>query len=317
MRSCLKIVLVQTLLFNARDVQSTISDIHLSMVQPCAGLVARFPGFVRAAGLNTIFAKVAAAASYCLDSYRTRAERDAERVRHIAGLTHRKPVKMGVIAKIVEQSVSKRLAGLKPRQIVKLRKQLDRFVEFARQELQSKNNLFVITPSTVLSTTGSDGLRHEVNIQSTLATAARYNGLGPVSCAAVSITRFVQSCSYLCNEFDKAAARYEATSTLIEIDGHLHGFDKTKLPPGTKTDIKMLLDAYRRVVLQDAAHRSKSSTSTEIERFDNMGVPEISEVIRWLSWLGAREINDFEGDINSERRTFHLLDVLPEVRLSR
>ncbi|RSU75865.1 hypothetical protein BRX37_10250 [Sphingomonas sp. S-NIH.Pt3_0716] len=101
------------------------------------------------------------------------------------------------------------------------------------------------------------------------------------------------------------------------LDGQLPGFDKSKMPRGAKNHIKLLLDSYRRVILEDSAFGAKSGRRTAIESFDNQGVKSVDAAIAWLSTIGPRVNADHSGDINDERRTFYLLDVLPDVRLSR
>ena len=325
MRACLDLIFVQTVIFNARDVQSTIADVHLAMVEPLFGLVERVKGYIRASGINTIFKKVNEDAKHCLKGYMTRSERDAHRRQRIAERRPGKPVAppsyakvKGVVAKRVGQLVEQRLAKLSLRQVVKLRRRLDRIMESAREKLEASAHFFPNTPTTISSISRSDGSRDSIDITSKLATAARYSGLGPVECAAVIICRFVQSVVWLGEKFSVAAASYEAGDGLpSDLAGHLPGFDITAMPHGAKTHIKMLLDAYRRVVLEDAAYGAKSGGQPEMERFDNQGVTEIDAAMAWLTVLGPRAIGDFEGDINSERKTFHLLDVLPDVRLSR
>ncbi|WP_264611431.1 hypothetical protein [Sphingobium sp. B11D3B] len=317
-------IFVQAVIFNARDVQATIADVHLAMVEPVFGLVEGVKGYIRASGLNTIFKKVKEDAKHCLKGYMTRSERDAHRRQRIAERRPGKPVAppsyakvKGVVAKRVGQLVEQRLAKLSPQQVVKLRRRLDRIMESAREKLEASAHFFPNTPTTISSISRSDGSRDSIDITSKLATAARYSGLGPVECAAVSICRFVQSAVCLRDKFNRAATSFEAGGDLSFDLGHMPGFDIAAMPLGSKTHIKMLLDSYRRLVLDDAAYGAKSGGRPQMEPFDNQGAEEIDAAMTWLTMLGPREMGDFEGDINSERKTFHLLDVLPEVRLSR
>ncbi|TCU59808.1 hypothetical protein EDF58_102496 [Novosphingobium sp. PhB57] len=325
MKQCLDLVLVQTLILNAREVQATIADLSLSLTEPAHGLVAHMDGYIRASGLNRIFAKVADTARSCFSGYMNSPERNAHRRDRIAARTPGKPVAppryakvSGSVAKIVEHLISPRLEKLPPRQLVKLRRQVDRFTDFARTALENEPNHLQTMPKAILGTSQRNEPRTEIETTSKLAAAARYSGMGPLKCASVSICRFVQSAGWLSEQFKRAERAYEAHGRLpYNFGGHLPAFDMSKMPAGSKTHIIMLLDSFRRVILEDAAFGSKSGRKEEIARFDNQGKNEVNAAIAWLTLMGARLTRDDEGDINCERRTFHLLDVLPELRLNR
>ncbi len=324
-KACLDIILVQTLIFNARDVQSTIADIQLALVQPAYGLVAPAEGYIRASGLTGVFKKVAETAERCLRGYMTRPERDAHRCERIAARKPGKPVPKpryatpkGSIAKTLAPVVEARLAKMQWRMRVKLRRQLDHFIEFAREKLASSPHLFPSMPVSIEGSSDKNGNRKTVDLTKKLATGARYSGLSPLECSAVSICRFVHSAIFLSQAFEHAATVYALTGQLpYNLDGQLPGFDKSKMPRGAKNHIKLLLDSYRRVILEDSAFGAKSGRRDPIASFDNQGVAPVDAAIEWLSTMGPRVNADHSGDINDERRTFYLLDVLPDIRLSR
>lgn len=324
-KACLDIILVQTLIFNARDVQSTIADIQLSLTQPAYGLVAPAEGYIRASGLTRVFKKVAETAEQCLSGYMTRPERNAHRCERIAARRPGKPVPRpryavikGSIAKTLAPVVQARLAKMPWRMRVKLRRRLDPFIEFAREKLASSPYLFPSMPDAIEGSSDKTGARKTVDPTNKLATSARYSGMSPVECSAVSICRFVHSTIFLGQAFEHAATEYARTGQLpYNLDGQLPGVDKTKMPRGAITHMKLLLDSYRRVILNDSAFGAKSGRRDPMESFDNQGVSEIKAAIAWLSSMGPRANADHSGDINDERRTFYLLDVLPDIRLSR
>lgn len=102
--------------------------------------------------------------------------------------------------------------------------------------------------------------------------------------------------------------------------GFLPALAVADLNPGWRKRGRLLMTGYRRAIVVDgnldsgkrAAKRSLDD-STDVANDDTFFEPAIAFLIA----RGEREIADHEGGPTCERRTFYLLDVLPDIRLSR
>ena len=140
-----------------------------------------------------------------------------------------------------------------------------------------------------------------------------FSGLSNVQAAAVPILRFLQ-----------AEADLEGMiRNLIPIKGvkvearegtALPAFDVARLNGGWRDRAKDLLFLYRQQLLGDS-DISKDSEKRAV-RSPNAGWEAIKVALDFLN-NGERLIPDDHGDENSARRTYYLLDVVPETRLYR
>jgi hypothetical protein len=102
--------------------------------------------------------------------------------------------------------------------------------------------------------------------------------------------------------------------------GFLPAFAVADLNPGWRERGRLLMTGYRRAIVMDgdldsgkrAAKRSLDD-STDAANDDTFFEPAIA----FLTARGERKIADHEGGPTCERRTFYLLDVLADIRLSR
>ena len=323
MRDCLDMVLMQTLLFCARDLQVNASLIHQAVKQPIPELLPKVDGYIQADGIQTIFRPMLEDAELCLSEYKCPEKRKTERAHRIenralgqalAEITDPDPA---INLKQMNPLLRKRLANLGGRDLVKLRNRLDVTVPAIGKTLAAVSGPLSALPSNILGIT-KNGQRDSSETSNKTAVATRYSGLTPVECLSVGVCRFIQSVSCLASEFETMAQRYESDGKLFLCGAYgLPAFDFGLLPYGSHTTVRSLVDHYRFAVLQDSGLGCKSGRDDPIASHETQGQKAIDKAVDWLGTLGRRELMDFEGDINSERRTFHLLDILPEVRLSR
>ena len=323
MRDCLDMVLMQTLLFCARDLQVNASLIHQAVKQPIPELLPKVDGYIQADGIQTIFRPMFEDARLCLSQYKCRAKRETERANRIKSRSPGQPLAgitgsdLAINLKQMKPLLRKRLEVQCGRDLLKLRKRLDVTVPAIWERLSSASDPLSAIPTTVLGIT-SDEQREFVASSGKTAVATRFSALTPLECLSVGVCRFIQSVSCLASEFETMAQRYESDGKLLLCGAYgLPAFDFSLLPYGSHTTVRSLVDHYRFAVLQDSGLGCKSKRDEPIADHDTQGQKEIDKAVDWLGTLGRRELMDFEGDINSERRTFHLLDILPEVRLSR
>lgn len=138
-----------------------------------------------------------------------------------------------------------------------------------------------------------------------------FSGLSNVQASAVPLLRYLQ-----------AEAQLEGmVRDRISGDEHrpkargcvaLPAFAETQLENGWRKRIKDLLFLYRRELLKDA-----DMPKDKIERSKNAGWAAIQVASSFIQKLGERQLGDDVGDENSTRKTFYLLDVIPDVRLYR
>lgn len=323
MRQCLNLILMQTLLFNARDLQVNAALIYQAMTRPIPGLLEGVEGEIRLNAVNTVFTPALEDADLCLSHYKsptTRMEEPKQRLQDSASgeqISRASEPDLEINLDEIEAKVRRRLSSVSGRDLVGLRKRLDVTVPALSNKLAEMSGPMASVPARILGATKA-GERQWYIPNKRTAVATRYSGLKPSECLGVGVCRFVQSISFLGEAFDSLAERYESSGQLLPLSPEgLPAFDFKCLPHGSETQAKVLLDHYRRTVLPNTGFGCKSGRNEPIDRFNNQGAPAIRFAKNWLGELGRRKLMDFTGDINSERRTFHMLDVLPEVRLSR
>lgn len=323
MRDCLNLVLVQTLLFNARDLQANIALVHQAMAHPVPGLLEKADVAIRANAVQSIFKPMWTDAGLHFSNYKSPAMRQAERRERLKSRLPGQPLPPiapptgKVSLKRLEPLLRQRVNHRSGRERVKLRTRLDIVIPELSERWAALPGGLPFVPTKVLGIT-RNGQREWFETRNRTAVATRYSGLTPVECLAVSVCRFVQSISALAQEFEEMTACWEKKGKLLlrGADG-LSPFGFAGLPRGSRTRVRELIDHYRRTILWDPSFGCKSGRKEPMASFDRQGDKEIETAANWLEILGSRRIEDFHGDINSERRTYHLLDVLPEVRLTR
>ncbi len=147
------------------------------------------------------------------------------------------------------------------------------------------------------------------------------SGLTSVQASAVAIWRLVQ----LEREIE-GMVRDAISTRRSEHAIRLPAFRRCSHRGGRKR-VKELLNAYRRVLLRDKdfgsvkrkAHGGEANVDSLYLQApeSDAGGPAIRKAAKFLEKRGRRRIEDHAGGPNSARRTFYILDVLPDVRLSR
>lgn|GEM_PF-5322911 len=102
----------------------------------------------------------------------------------------------------------------------------------------------------------------------------------------------------------------------------MNGFSRDALGPGGMKRARNLLRGYRaRYPDKDFGSVSKISSEPsypgETQQLPGIGQTALDAAAEFLERCGARRPGDQEGPIDSERRTFYLLDVIPDARLCR
>ena len=162
-----------------------------------------------------------------------------------------------------------------------------------------------------------------------------FSGLSAVTACAVPILRLVQFESEIESMLKKCYLEHREGHPFSGIEFAAFPRKKSagakrpnrKLPPGSLDRARKLLDANRRVLLQDKNWRSQTYLTDDArgEAYSDDVVPSQWDVgghscrraAKFLERMGQRSIEDHQGDRFSERRTFYLLDVLPDIRFAR
>ncbi len=143
-------------------------------------------------------------------------------------------------------------------------------------------------------------------------------GLTVVTANAVSILRYCQAEK----EIEQLIARTEDAGAHRPFSGSMSGYTAATLDAAGMKRARNLLRAYRaRFPDKDFASVSGSAQEPhypgEILSLPGIGQRPLNAAAEFLLRCGARRPEDHHGPIASERRTFYLLDVLPDLRLSR
>lgn len=319
MDEALAIVLMQTLLFTARDVQVNAAILSNTMRQPIAGLLAKVAGYIRLDGIETIFRPVSETSAKAQELYLGREGRAEERRERLAARRPGNPLRPAKetklttsVGKLASHWLKQKFSKISPRQAVRARQALDEAIP----TLKTENGRFLGLPETVLGIT-IDGKRTPFNTSLRMAVALHYSGLNPVECLSASVWRFMQSAVHLTGTFEVMTSHYRETGKFkFDPIKRLPKFELSRLPKGTKTRVRLLVDHLRRTIVKDAAFGSRSKRKEAILSFDRQADNEITKIATWLEFMGPRRRNDEKGNWDCERKTYRLLDVLPEVRLT-
>lgn len=160
----------------------------------------------------------------------------------------------------------------------------------------------------------------------------RFSGLEPMECLLVAVLRLVQAESFyirLYNDYLKNRGQAGAYPVhFIFTEGPLRP-GKTSarypmscgLPAFSADDILLgravvLAGEYRRLIVKNASRSGKDPEAGSV-RGDRDFHSAMTRAKAFLMKVGERQDSDREARAGSERKTFHLLDVLPEARLDR
>ena len=91
-------------------------------------------------------------------------------------------------------------------------------------------------------------------------------------------------------------------------------FDPGEMASGWKGHARDLLQLYRRESLRD---KMAPEQFVSLDSVSNAGDEVIKVARRYLSAQSQRRIEDCGGNVVCQRRTFYLIDVVPESRLTR
>jgi hypothetical protein len=138
-----------------------------------------------------------------------------------------------------------------------------------------------------------------------------FSGLSNVQASAVPLLRYLQAETQLewmvRDRLSRQGQRPAAREGVA-----LPAFAEERLQVGWRSRSKDLLFLYRRELLDDADMPRANAT-----RSKNAGWTAIQVASSFLQQRSNRLIGDDVGDENSPRKTFYMLDVIPEARLSR
>ena len=140
-----------------------------------------------------------------------------------------------------------------------------------------------------------------------------FSGLAPLAASSVAILRYQQAevqTKALIDELlpvrgIRPAARYGMA---------LPAFDQRHMPKGWRQRSRDLLHEWRSSLLKDKDLHSRSPN--DIFRSERTGDQPLRAALAFMDLVGNRRIGDDHGDQSDIRRTFYLLDVLPEHRLT-
>lgn len=138
-----------------------------------------------------------------------------------------------------------------------------------------------------------------------------FSGLSNVQSSAVPLLRYLQAETELEGMVRDLISR-KGQRSFARAGVALPAFAEARLHGGWRSRIKDLLFLYRRELLKDA-----DMPPDKIERSKNAGWTAIQVAGSFLREHGERLVWDDVGDKNSPRRTFYLLDIIPEARLHR
>lgn len=140
-----------------------------------------------------------------------------------------------------------------------------------------------------------------------------FSGLSPLAASSVAILRYQQ-----------AEAQVEALiQDLLPVQGKrppvrramaLSALYRRDMPKGWQRRFRDLLHAWRITVVND---KDLYSRARDVDAREELtGKQPINAALAFLDRAGDRQIGDDHGDQYDVRRTFYLLDVLPEHRLT-
>ncbi len=142
---------------------------------------------------------------------------------------------------------------------------------------------------------------------------AWFSGLSQLASSGVAVIRYLQAEAQVAALIDELLPL--ANVRLAVRDGlALPAFTERNMPKGWKARSRDLLHAWRSGVLGDQNLHSRSVPTDG--RDTKAGKQPLEAAIAFLNRAGDRRIGDDHGDQHCERRTFYLLDVIPEHRLA-
>lgn len=140
-----------------------------------------------------------------------------------------------------------------------------------------------------------------------------FSGLTNLQASAVALLRYLQAETELDKLIDGLVPE---KCKIIEARGPvaLPPFHSSLLRAPRHGRAMDLLRLYRRELLKDAKFRNSASVTGNRKKD---GAPAINVAKRFLEERGERLIGDDKGKDDCPRRTFYLLDIIPEARLHR
>lgn len=140
-----------------------------------------------------------------------------------------------------------------------------------------------------------------------------FSARSSVQAAAITVLRYLQAEVWI--ERLVAERMPDVRSAPPRHHTAMPQFDAEEFDAGFLERAKDLLFLYRRETLRDKI--APKADATLSYRAKNAGAEPIKAGLNFLAEAGMRAIGDDHGDPTSVSRTFYLLDVLPESRLSR
>ena len=142
-----------------------------------------------------------------------------------------------------------------------------------------------------------------------------FSGLSCLQASCVSVLRYVQAEHDIAAMIDAQLPRKGQLPNLR--DGvALPAFRRSALRPDWGQRAKELIHPLRREILPDKDFESRSKAGGNAMPSDGAAGAAITKAARFLEDRGERLIGDHLGDEHSARRTFYLLDIIPEHRLA-
>ena len=300
------------LLWCAHDVQLTAARLRRAARKPMGEFLVGEPKLLGAATPHRIGRRFISLAKKALDYYCTEEElAEGKRPRKTFG----KAFEVLMIRRYVEDR------GLPPES---QKKKLDALVVGIRDHLQKASDPWL--DEIRLSKPSGDHTRTKFS----QIWWSNLEGLQPL---AVSVLRFLQAEALIGDLVEEAYQSIDRKPQSKNdrqfnrlrrsgppVYGFLPAFAESDLKRGWVERSRMLMTAYRRAIVDDSDLNSRRKASGEDlgngsdASHDDTYFGPASE---FLAAQGERRFGDDHGDHNSPRRTFYLLDVLPDVRLTR
>ncbi|KTW10431.1 MULTISPECIES: hypothetical protein [Sphingomonas] len=140
-----------------------------------------------------------------------------------------------------------------------------------------------------------------------------FSGLSPLAASSVAILRYQQAEAQV-EALIQEVLPVRGNRPLVRRAMALPAFDRRDMPKGWQRRSRDLLQAWRITVLNDKDLHSRARDGDAREELT--GKQPINAALAFLDRAGDRQIGDDHGDQYDVRRTFYLLDVLPEHRLT-
>lgn len=141
-----------------------------------------------------------------------------------------------------------------------------------------------------------------------------FSGLTHVEVAAATVLRYLQAEVWM-ERLVAERCGIPGISPPPRAEPAMPPFHEHELPARSGVAVKNMLYLYRREILRDK--KAPKPEATIGDRSKNTGERPINKAKKFLLARGQRALNDDKGDINSPKRTFYLIDVIPEARLLR